>query len=56
MKKLIAAFAVVLAFAAVAEKPPFDLKKKPQTEEEKRMLLRAVRHGIAALEGWEVRL
>ena len=27
-----------------------------QTEEEKRMLLRAVRHGIAALEGWEVRL
>ena len=26
------------------------------TEEERRMLLRAVRHGIAALEGWEVRL
>ena len=27
-----------------------------QTEEEKKMLLRAVRCGIAALEGWEVRL
>lgn len=35
MKKLIAAFAVVLTFAATAEKPPFDLKQKPQTEEEK---------------------
>ena len=27
-----------------------------QTEEEKKLLLRAVRCGIAALEGWEVRL
>ena len=27
-----------------------------QTEDEKKMLLRAVRCGIAALEGWEVRL
>ena len=27
-----------------------------ETEEEKKMLLRAVRCGIAALEGWEVRL
>ena len=35
MKRLITAFAVALTFAAAAEKPPFDLKQKPQTEEER---------------------
>ena len=40
----------------IKKKEIFMANNKPMTEEEKKLLLRAVRCGIAALEGWEVRL